>query len=65
VAAGGWWTIFSPIVMSILLLRVSGVVLLEKTISKRRPDYAEYAERTNAFFPGPRKDRRETAEVSK
>jgi steroid 5-alpha reductase family enzyme len=65
VAAGGWWTILSPIVMSILLLRVSGVVLLEKTISKRRPGYAEYAVRTNAFFPGPRKDRRETIGVSK
>ena len=56
-AAGGlWWTVFSPIVMSILLLRVSGVALLEKTIQRRRPEYADYAARTNAFFPGPPKD---------
>jgi steroid 5-alpha reductase family enzyme len=26
--AGGWWTIFSPILMTLFLLRVSGVVLL-------------------------------------
>ena len=41
--------------MSVLLLRVSGVTLLERDIGKRRPEYAEYIQRTNAFFPGPRK----------
>jgi steroid 5-alpha reductase family enzyme len=46
-----WWTVIGPIVMSTLLLRVSGVTLLEKTISKRRPGYEEYARRTSAFFP--------------
>ena len=46
----------SPLLMSLLLLRVSGVTLLEKNISTRRPGYAEYVARTNAFFPGPRKD---------
>lgn len=52
-AAGGWWTIFSPLLMSVLLLRVSGVSLLEKDIGQRRPAYAEYIKSTNAFFPGP------------
>lgn len=65
VAAGGWWTALSPIVMSVLLLRVSGVALLEKTISTRRPGYADYAERTNAFFPGPRKAPRNAREGSR
>lgn len=51
--AGAWWTVISPIVMSFLLLKVSGVGMLEKTIGKRRPGYAEYVARTNAFFPGP------------
>jgi steroid 5-alpha reductase family enzyme len=37
--------------MSTLLLRVSGVALLEKTITSRRPGYEEYVRRTNAFFP--------------
>ncbi|MDH3410779.1 MAG: DUF1295 domain-containing protein [Gammaproteobacteria bacterium] len=56
VSAGGWWSIASPILMSILLLKVSGVAMLEKTISKRRPKYADYIRRTNAFFPGPKRD---------
>jgi steroid 5-alpha reductase family enzyme len=52
VAAGGWWTVLSPVLMSLLLLKVSGVALLEKTITERRPEYADYIRRTNAFFPG-------------
>lgn len=52
-AGGAGWTIGSPILMSVLLLRVSGVSLLESTIVDRRPDYARYKSRTNAFFPGP------------
>jgi steroid 5-alpha reductase family enzyme len=46
-----WLTIVGPLVMSILLLRVSGVALLERTIVKRRPEYAQYIARTSAFFP--------------
>lgn len=52
VAAGGWWTIVSPLIMSFLLLKVSGVALLEKDIGERRPAYADYIARTPAFFPG-------------
>lgn len=51
-ASGGWWTILSPMLMSFLLLKVSGVALLENTIGERRPEYADYIRRTNAFFPG-------------
>lgn len=54
-AGGAWWTVFSPLLMSFLLLRVSGVAMLEKTIGSRRPGYDEYVRRTNVFFPGPRK----------
>ena len=53
--AGAWWTVVSPLLMSVLLLRVSGVALLERDISLRRPGYAQYARRTNSFFPGPRR----------
>lgn len=56
-AGGGWWTVFAPLLMSFLLLKVSGVAMLEKTIRSRRPEYAEYIESTNAFFPGPRRTR--------
>ena len=49
-ASGYWWTIFSPVIMTLLLLRVSGVTLLEKTM-KTRPGYEEYIRTTNAFIP--------------
>jgi steroid 5-alpha reductase family enzyme len=48
--AGAWWTIFSPILMTTLLVRVSGVKMLEKTL-ETRPGYKEYIERTSAFIP--------------
>jgi steroid 5-alpha reductase family enzyme len=50
-AGGGWWSIVGPALMSFLLLKVSGVVMLEKTIGDRRPDYHRYVTQTNAFFP--------------
>jgi steroid 5-alpha reductase family enzyme len=54
-SAGAWWSLPGPVLMSLLLLRVSGVTLLERDIGERRPAYAEYVRRTNAFFPGPRR----------
>lgn len=57
-SAGGWWTVFAPLLMTFLLLKVSGVALLEKDIGGRRPAYRQYVQRTNAFFPGlPRNDK--------
>jgi steroid 5-alpha reductase family enzyme len=53
--AGAWWSVLGPLLMTGLLLKVSGVALLEKDIGQRRPAYADYIRRTNAFFPGPRK----------
>lgn len=50
--AGAWWALASPLLMTVLLLRVSGVSLLEKDIGERRPEYARYVRETNAFLPG-------------
>jgi steroid 5-alpha reductase family enzyme len=50
-AAGGWWTIFSPILMTFMLLRVSGVALLEKTLAVTKPQYRDYIEATSSFIP--------------
>jgi steroid 5-alpha reductase family enzyme len=47
----GWWAIISPVVITFLLLKVSGVVLLEKDIAERRPEYLEYLKTTSAFIP--------------
>ena len=48
-----WWSIAGPLLMSVLLLRVSGVTLLERHLTHTRPAYLEYARRTSAFFPRP------------
>jgi steroid 5-alpha reductase family enzyme len=58
IAAGTPWgvaTVFAPVIMTVLLLRVSGVALLERTITRRRPEYADYIESTSAFVPWPPK----------
>jgi steroid 5-alpha reductase family enzyme len=51
-SAGAWWTVVGPLVMSLLLTRVSGKDHLERTLS-RRPGYAEYVARTSGFVPLP------------
>lgn len=45
------YTVLSPLVMTLLLLKVSGVPLLEKQMAETRPGYAEYVRRTPAFVP--------------
>jgi steroid 5-alpha reductase family enzyme len=54
-AGGTWWTFIGPAVMSLLLIRVSGALRLERDIGQRRPQYAAYIERTSAFLPLPPK----------
>jgi steroid 5-alpha reductase family enzyme len=56
VAAGAWWTLLGPALLTFLLLRVSGVALTEKDIAGRRPDYQAYIRRTSAFVPWPPRD---------
>ncbi len=60
VSSGGWWTIVAPLLITWLLLKFSGVVMLEETIVNRRPAYADYIKRTNAFIPGPVKSAKTT-----
>lgn len=60
-----WWgiwlvghdltVIFAPAVMTFLLMKWSGVPLLEAGMKKRRPDYQAYIDRTSSFFPRPPK----------
>jgi len=50
-----WWTVVSPATMSVLLMYVSGVTLLEKSLTAAKPTYQTYVQQTNAFFPGPPK----------
>lgn len=48
---GSYIPLYGPVLMTLLIIRVSGVVLLEKTLKETRPGYKEYAARTSAFFP--------------
>ncbi|GJM37886.1 MAG: hypothetical protein DHS20C19_12530 [Acidimicrobiales bacterium] len=48
-----WFGIIGPAVMTFMLLRVSGVAMLERGLMKRREGYAEYVTRTATFFPRP------------
>ena len=50
-----WWLILSPILVTFLLLQVSGVVLTEDGIEQRRPGYAQYKRQVSAFIPWSRK----------
>jgi len=49
----GWQTIASPALMTFLLMRVSGVRLLEEDLLASKPDYAAYVARTSSFVPWP------------
>lgn len=56
VSVGAWWALVGPLLMTLLIVRVSGVALTEKQMSSsKRAGRDEYVRRTNAFIPGPRK----------
>lgn len=50
-AAGSYWPMLSSLLMTWLLLRVSGVALLERALKKQKPGYEDYMSNTPAFFP--------------
>ena len=54
-ASHAWWLLLSPVLVTFLLLQVSGVTLMEETIDSRRPGYANYRRRVSAFVPLPPK----------
>lgn len=49
---GGWLTIIGPLTITFLILKVSGVPMLEKKMAKN-PEFAEYKRRVSVFFPLP------------
>ena len=51
IAAGNFYTIVGPAIMTFLLLKVSGVSLLERSLKKDKPEYEEYARKTSSFIP--------------
>ena len=55
-SAGAWWTVISTVMITFLILKVSGVALTESDIAERRPAYRDYIERTSSFVPMPPKN---------
>jgi steroid 5-alpha reductase family enzyme len=56
ISCGAWpmfGTIFSPLLMTYVLIGGTGKRLTEQRMSRSRPGYAEYAARTSGFFPLP------------
>ena len=53
------WTVLSPILMTFLLMKVSGVTLLERSLAQEKPEYEQYRATTNALVPWfPKQQRR-------
>jgi len=50
-AAGNYWQIIGSIIMTVLIIKISGVSLLEKTLTDTKPQYKDYIQKTNSFFP--------------
>lgn len=50
-AAGSYLPVLGSCLMTYLLVKVSGVSKLEKTLMRTKPGYIDYMRRTNAFFP--------------
>lgn len=51
--SGVWWAFIGPAILTFLLLRVSGVTLLEKHLLPEKEDYEAYVKNTSAFIPLP------------
>ena len=51
IAAGSYWQIIGSIVMTLLIIKISGVALLEKTLNNTKPQYEEYIQKISSFFP--------------
>jgi steroid 5-alpha reductase family enzyme len=50
-SAGSYIPVLGSVLMAALIIKVSGVALLEKTLNETKPEYREYVEKTSAFIP--------------
>ncbi|HKK42743.1 MAG TPA: DUF1295 domain-containing protein [Bacteroidales bacterium] len=51
IAAGSYWAVLGSVLMTLLIIKVSGVALLEKSLNEKKPGYREYVEKTSSFIP--------------
>ena len=50
-AAGSYVPLLGSVLMIALIIKVSGVALLEKTLKENKPEYQEYIDNTSSFVP--------------
>ncbi len=51
VSVGSYLPLLGPLLMSLLIIKVSGVAMLERTLKHTKPGYEDYVRRTSAFIP--------------
>jgi len=49
--AGSYLPVLGSLLMTLLIIKVSGVALLEKNLKEQKPQYRDYVEKTSSFFP--------------
>jgi len=50
-SAGSYWLVVGSVIMTLLIIKVSGVALLEKSLKDQKPQYADYIVKTSSFIP--------------
>jgi steroid 5-alpha reductase family enzyme len=50
-SAGSYIPVLGSVLMTGLIIKVSGVALLEKSLNEKKPEYREYIKKTSAFIP--------------
>ncbi len=51
IAAGAYWHVAGSLIMTYLIIKISGVSLLERSLKDTKPQYRDYVAKTSAFFP--------------
>ena len=51
IASGAYWHTIGSLIMTFLIIKISGVSLLEKSLNDAKPQYKDYISRTSAFIP--------------
>lgn len=51
ISAGSYLPVLGSILMTALIIKISGVALLEKNLKDQKPQYKKYIEKTNSFIP--------------
>ena len=51
ISAGAYWQVIGSILMTLLIINISGVTLLEKSLKQTKTAYSDYIDKTSSFFP--------------